>query len=165
MLYRVAEGCSFILVGHGRPKGHMSGDLTNEEKLLFSSSLPFLLSFSSLWVLCSVVLVVSDSATPWPVAHQAPLSMGFSLQYWSGLPCPFPGVLPNPGLQTCISCITGEFFTCRAIREAPLHLNPNSDKWDSSWSYLSEVSTSDLGMMEARCITWPSGNLPGWRAC
>ena len=37
-------------------------------------------------------------ATPWTVAHQAPLSMGFSRQeYWSGLPCPFPGVLPNPG--------------------------------------------------------------------
>ena len=35
--------------------------------------------------------------TPWTVAHQAPLSMGFSRQeYWSGLPCPPPGDLPNP---------------------------------------------------------------------
>ena len=35
--------------------------------------------------------------TPWTVAHQAPLSMGFSQQeYWSGLPCPRPGDLPDP---------------------------------------------------------------------
>ena len=44
-------------------------------------------------------------ATPWTVAHQAPLSMGFSRQeYWSGLPCPPPGDLPNPGLRTSVSC-------------------------------------------------------------
>ena len=36
----------------------------------------------------------------WTVAHQAPLSMGFSRQeYWSGLPFPFPGDLPDPGLE------------------------------------------------------------------
>ena len=43
--------------------------------------------------------------TPWDVAHQAPLSMGFSRQqYWSALPFPFPGDLPdpeNPGLLDC----------------------------------------------------------------
>ena len=39
-------------------------------------------------------------ATLWTVAHQAPLSMGFSRQeYWSGLPCPPPGDLPNPGME------------------------------------------------------------------
>ena len=39
-------------------------------------------------------------ATPWPVAHQAPLSMGFSRQeYWSGLPFPPPGDLPDPGIE------------------------------------------------------------------
>ena len=38
--------------------------------------------------------------TPWPVAYQAPLSMGFSRQeYWSGLPFPFPGDLPDPGIK------------------------------------------------------------------
>ena len=46
--------------------------------------------------LSSVVLF----ATPRTVAHQAPLSMGFSRQkYWKGLPCPPPGDLPNPGLE------------------------------------------------------------------
>jgi len=38
--------------------------------------------------------------TPWTVAHQAPLSMGFSRQeYWSGLPLPSPGDLPDPGIE------------------------------------------------------------------
>ena len=38
--------------------------------------------------------------TPWTVAHQAPLSIGFSRQeYWSGLPCPALGDLPDPGIQ------------------------------------------------------------------
>ena len=39
-------------------------------------------------------------ATPWTIAHQAPLSMGFSRQeYWSGLPFPSPGDLPDPGIK------------------------------------------------------------------
>ena len=39
-------------------------------------------------------------ATPWTVAYQALLSMGFSSQeYWSGLPFPSPGDLPNPGIE------------------------------------------------------------------
>ena len=38
--------------------------------------------------------------TPWTEAHQASLSVGFSWQeYWSGLPCPPPGDLPNPGIK------------------------------------------------------------------
>ena len=44
--------------------------------------------------------VVSDSATPWTVAYQAPKSMGFSRQeYCSGLPFPSPGDLPDPGIE------------------------------------------------------------------
>ena len=39
-------------------------------------------------------------AIPWTVAHQAPPSMGFSRQgYWSGLPFPSPGDLPDPGIE------------------------------------------------------------------
>ena len=39
-------------------------------------------------------------ATPWTVAYQAPLFMGFSRQeYWSGLPFPSPGDLPDPGIE------------------------------------------------------------------
>ena len=43
---------------------------------------------------------MSDSATPWTITPQAPLSMGFSWQeYWSGKPFPSPGDLPNPGIE------------------------------------------------------------------
>ena len=39
--------------------------------------------------------------TPWTVARQVPLSMGFSRhEYWNGLPCPPPGDLPNPGMES-----------------------------------------------------------------
>ena len=46
-------------------------------------------------------------ATLWTVAHPAPLSMGFSREeYWSGLPCPPPGDLPDPGIKPAsVSCI------------------------------------------------------------
>jgi len=47
-------------------------------------------------LLCCIQLFVS----PWTVALQAPLSMGFSRQeYWSEWPCPPPGDLPNPGIK------------------------------------------------------------------
>ena len=53
--------------------------------------------------------VVSDSVTPWPVARQGPLSMGFSRQeYWGGLPGPSPGGLPHPEVEPAsswVSCI------------------------------------------------------------
>ena len=40
-------------------------------------------------------------ATPWTVAHQAPLSLGFPRQeYWPGLPFPLPGTLPDPGIES-----------------------------------------------------------------
>ena len=53
-------------------------------------------------VLCmlSRASVVSNFATLWSIACQAPLSMGFFRQeYWSGLPCSPPEDLPNPGIE------------------------------------------------------------------
>ena len=51
--------------------------------------------------------------TPWTVAYWTPLSRGFSRQvYWSRLPFPSPGDLPNPGIkQTQVSCIAGRRIT------------------------------------------------------
>ena len=50
---------------------------------------------------CYVTSVMSDSATLWTRVHQAPLSMGFSRkEYCSGLPCPPPGDLPDPGIES-----------------------------------------------------------------
>ena len=51
-------------------------------------------------------------AAPWTAAFQAPLSMGFSRQeYWSGLPFPPPGDLPNPGIEPASPALAGRFFT------------------------------------------------------
>ena len=67
--------------------------------------------------LCLVTSAVSDSETTWTVARQAPLSMGFSRQeYWSGLPCPPPGDLPNIGIESRSPTLQG-FFTVWATRE------------------------------------------------
>ena len=60
--------------------------------------------------------------TPWTIAHQAPLSMGFSRQeYWSGLPCPPPGDLPDPGIEPVSlmsPALAGRFLTTSTTWEA-----------------------------------------------
>ena len=63
-------------------------------------------------------------ATPWTAACQAPLPMGFSRQEdWSGLPCPPPGDLPDPGIESASvmsPALARGFFTPRVThREAP----------------------------------------------
>ena len=59
--------------------------------------------------------------TLWTGVHQAPLSMGFSMQeYWSGLPCPPPGALPYSGINPASftsPALTSVFFTISTIWE------------------------------------------------
>ena len=67
---------------------------------------------------CLVTSVMSDSLPPFGlVAHQAPLSMGFSRQeYWRGFPCP-PGDLPDPRIEPASllsPALAGGFFTTSA---------------------------------------------------
>ena len=58
-------------------------------------------------------------ATPWIVARQVPLSMGFSRQeYWTGLPFPSPGDLPDPGIEPESPTMAGSFFPGRVTGEA-----------------------------------------------
>ena len=58
-------------------------------------------------------------ANPWIVAHQTPLSKGFSGQeYWSGLPFPAPGDLPDTGMEPMRPALAGRFFTNFATWEA-----------------------------------------------
>ena len=53
-------------------------------------------------------------ATPWTVAHQAPLSVGFSRQeYWSGLPFPSPGDLPDPGVEPRFPALQADALTSK----------------------------------------------------
>ena len=61
----------------------------------------------------------NSSATPWIVAFQAPLSMGFPRQgYWRGLPFPSQGTLPNPGIELISPSLTGRFFTTEPPRKS-----------------------------------------------
>ena len=70
----------------------------------------FLCDWLSEWV--SECSVMSNSVTPWTIAHQAPLSLGFSRQeWWSGLPSPPPGDLPDQGIETTSPELAGGFFT------------------------------------------------------
>ena len=75
---------------------------------------------------CQVASVVSDSATLWSVALQAPLSVGFSRQdYWSGFPCSPSGALPDPGIKPeslTSPTLAGRFFTTSTIWEAQLDI-------------------------------------------
>ena len=70
--------------------------------------------------LSHVLLFVTPCIT---VAHQIPLSKGFSRQeYWNGLPCPSPGDLPDPGIEPMTlrsPALAGGFFTTSATWEAP----------------------------------------------
>ena len=55
---------------------------------------------------------VQHFVTPWTVTHQVPLSMGLSeKEYWSGLPFPPPGDLPDPGIEPESPGLAGGFFT------------------------------------------------------
>ena len=71
---------------------------------------------------CCGPSVMSSFSWLWIVAHLAPLSMGYSRQeHWSGLPCPPPGNLPNPGIEPrsfMSPTLVGRFFTTRATWKA-----------------------------------------------
>ena len=78
---------------------------------------------------CACVLSrVGLPETLWTVAHQAPLSMGFSRQgYWSGLPFPSPGDLPDPGMEPnslASPAVADGFFPVSATRE--VHIKRSS---------------------------------------
>ena len=76
-------------------------------------------------------------STLWIVACQVLPSMGFSKQEcWSGLPCPPPGYLPNPGIKSASLALAGEFFT-------PLSHQGNPLFW---WEFLKPWFTNSVEM-------------------
>ena len=65
---------------------------------------------------CLVVKLYLILATPWTVARQVPLSMGFPRQeYWRGLPFTSPGDLPNPRMSPVSPALAGGFFTAEPL--------------------------------------------------
>ena len=62
--------------------------------------------------------------TPWTVALQAPLSMGFSRrEYWSEWPCPSSGDLPDPGIKPMTPALAGRFFTAMPLEDPLLSMS------------------------------------------
>ena len=97
---------------------------------------------------CSLVPELCPAfLTAWPVAHQALLSTGFPRQeYWSGLPFPTLGVLPDPGIEPASHVLAGRFFTTEPPGK-PIGIH----KWviNSSQVY-QELSTGVLPKFDPR---------------
>ena len=77
-------------------------------------------------------------ATPWTVARQAPLPMGFSGQeYWNGLPFPSPGDLPDPGIESGSPAAAGGFLTS-ALPNWPtfLYILSTVQKMSDKWNFM-----------------------------
>ena len=103
--------------------------------------------FSSVW-LCAIL---------WMVALQAPLFMGCSRQeYWSGLPCPSVGDLPDPRIKLASfmsPALAGGFFTTSTTWGAPLkngpHQNSNNNK-----NLLKNAFGKSYSFLMPHCMHW-----------
>ena len=97
--------------------------------------------------------------TLWTVACQTPLSVGFSRQeYWSGLLCPPPGDLPDPGIEyasPCISRIPGRFSTSEPRRK-PEHQFRHCKRTCWSWQSEFRIKNKHLPALQgASFCSWP----------
>ena len=106
--------------------------------------------FSHVWLL----------ATPWTVACQAPLSMGFSRQeYWSGLPFLSPDDLPDPRIEPASPALAGGFFYHWATREAPKYTAAAAKSLQSCPTLCDPIDGSPPGspfpgILQARTLEW-----------
>ena len=126
------------------------------------------MSVRSSWWMCACVLShfsrVWFYVTPWTVALRAPLSMGFSRQeYWSGLPYPLSGDLPNPGIQPVSSASP-------ALRvESPPLSHRGSPKLVDAVLYLvaqSRLTLLPYGLQPARLLCpWGFCRQKYWSGC
>ena len=90
---------------------HKGGRRRGGKKMKNKCNACMLSHFSRVWLF----------GIPSTTAHQTPLSLGFSRQeYWSGLSFPFPGDLPDPGIEPMSPVSASEFFTSSATWEAPV---------------------------------------------
>ena len=102
-------------------------------------------------------------------ARQAHLSVGFSRQeYWSELPCPRPGDLPDPGTEcsfSCVSCIAGGFFTTEPLGKPNTHARTHTHThththmlytWNivNQWYFGEKKQWLLLGTLSLTCLFW-----------
>ena len=99
-------------------------------------------------------------ATPWTVAHQAPLSMGFSRQgYWSGFPFPSPGDLHDPKIEPTSPVLAAKFFSNEPPGEPQHYLRVKSEVAQSCLTLCDAVDctppgSSVHGILQARILEW-----------
>ena len=121
---------------------------------------------------------MSDSATPWTVAYQAPPSMGSSRQeYWSGLPFPSPGDLPDPGVEPGSPALQADTLLSEPPGKAVFSENTPFKRW--IWSELQMTGNSraniwgprgalEAGAASADAAWWafekPQSDYCGWWA-
>ena len=111
--------------------------------------------------------LVSDSfVTPWTLVHQGPASRGFPRQgYWSGLPFPFPGDLPHPGIKLMSSTLAGGLFT--KSHQASLFWRVKGvSVWGSERvSHISSATQQvrgSAGFRPCNMCLWSKGLTPQW---
>ena len=124
-----------------------------QQSVMSAQELLLLTPFSHVWLF----------ATPWTVGHQAPLSMGFSRQgYWSGVPSPPPGDLPDPGIEPASPDGSRTEGFCIAEPQG----KPLTGRTDlfSDWAWISDARWSLQSLPFCPpvrdVIAWPLENLP-----
>ena len=120
-----------------------------------------------------VCSVVSNSfATPWTVSHQVPLPMEFSRQeYWSELPLPTPGDLPDPEIKPMSfvsSALAGRFFTTSSTWEDPqIYRREGNTGWKRRESFFDDTAKMTQGTVPIslgifQCFPSPHSLLDRW---
>ena len=111
---------------------------------------------------CLIAKSCPTLAITWTVAYQACLSMQFPRQeYWSVLPFPPPGDLPDPGMEPSFPCIAGGFFMSEPpgklkVSQTMVYLQKNkkpSDPRSIPWGFTQRAHTSFVLKLIARCIS------------
>ena len=104
-------------------------------------------------------------ATPWTVSHQAPLPMGFSRQeYWSGLPFPSPGDLPNPGIEPRSPALQADALTSVMEATKKEKKKLGADENNKTVILLIKGLLQCLSGKESACNAGqPGSGFPRWR--
>ena len=129
---------------------HRVGDAIQPSHPLSSPSPPAPNPSQRIYAMCCVSCFsrVCLFVTPWTVARQAPLSMGFPRQeYWSGLPCPPPGELPNPWIELLSlmsPALAGGFLTTSTTWEAYVYLYIYIDIYIERDVYIYTYNIADM---------------------
>ena len=101
-------------------------------------------------------------ATPWTVAFQASPSMGFPRQeYWSGLPFPSPGDLPNPGIEPRSPALEADALTSEPPKLTQNGLKNWTDVKDLSVKLTKEIK--GLNLHNLRFVNRSLGMKPNWK--